>query len=1278
MANNIYALLVGIDEYDPESTPQVPSLKGCVNDIKAVEAYLRDRITKDGKWQLVEPTNQSWILTNEQATRQAVIDGFLQHLCSSDSEDVVLFYYAGHGAQEKAPQEFWHLEADHLDESLVCYDSRTENSRDLADKEIAYLISKVAENNPHVVIILDCCHSGSGTRDLSPEIRVRRSPVDSRERPLSSFIFAEDTTALNELLNSSRSLEQKTTGVTLPKGKHVMFSACRDYELAKEYKGEDGQPRGAFSYFLLQTLQRTNNSITYRDLARNLNALVSGKVKEQSPQVEATDSKDLDQPFLGGAIKERPNYFTLTRSQNDNSWVIDAGAISGIPKPSKDGDTLLAIFPAASTPEQLTKLDQALGEAQVMQVLPQKSKVKILSGSVSLSPTETYWAIVTNIPLPPLKIYIRSEDSEKAGLELVKQALQTSAPNSKPSLYVSLVEDPKEADYDLLIRKGQYWITQPNDQRPLIAPIPENSTQAGYTSENAREVVVRLEHIARWTNILELSTPATSSVKADDVEMEISVLSGRQETSLSGDDKIASEMRLEYTYENDEWVKPTIQIKLTNNSNKPLYCNVLDLAESYSISSNLLDEFQASSFKIPPKGSENSNTLESGNLELVIKDEYLALGITEYKDIFKLIVSTSEFDASLLQQDGLNPPPPTRSLGRGGTLDRLMAGVNSREAVRAEGSYDNWMTKEVSITIVCPQEAIAIQSNSSTALQNGVVEVQPHPSLQAKVNLTTVPQASRDLGNLILPAILRQQPRITESFQFTTSRGSDPGLSALELSDVADHTVVTPDAPLKLLVDTQLAENEHLLPFAYDGQFFLPLGRGSQAIDGKTEITLERLPKPTVSSRSIHGSIRIFFEKIVSQKLGSPFEYPILAIADVVKVDKKDKVTYEKDKEIIKAQVAQAKKIILYIHGIVGDTASMVPSVNNALVEVDKKELSIKERYDVVLAFDYENIQTTIQENAKFLGEKLQEIGLGANHGKQLHIVAHSMGGLVSRWFIERLGGNQVVQHLVMLGTPNAGSPWPSIQDWVFTALGIGLNQLSAIVWPTKIVADLLKVLENNDKSLEQMQPDSPILKELAENPDPGVPYTIIAGDRSVMAAANAKLQADKQINPLKELMQRMFDPSVNKVVDMAFFSQPNDIAVTLTSIKSVNSKRKPQPTILSPDTACDHLTYFTHPAGLTALSRALYESPHENQPPTASATTANVLIIEPKGNTTPKPAETSSQTQNPLLISSAIITGIALFIAGVAISILSNRSLQPQPTSQTRNSQIAVNQHSL
>lgn len=42
---------------------------------------------------------------------------------------------------------------------------------------------------------------------------------------------------------------------------------------------------------------------------------------------------------------------------------------------------------------------------------------------------------------------------------------------------------------------------------------------------------------------------------------------------------------------------------------------------------------------------------------------------------------------------------------------------------------------------------------------------------------------------------------------------------------------------------------------------------------------------------------------------------------------------------------------------------------------------------------------------------------------RPLTIVAHSMGGLVSRYFIERLGGDRVVRNLVTVGTPHAGAP---------------------------------------------------------------------------------------------------------------------------------------------------------------------------------------------------------------------------------------------------------------
>ena len=227
MTCNIYALIVGLDRYAPDSVIQVNPLQGCENDIRAIETYLQNQIA--GEWTLKQPQR----LLNQEATRQAIIDGFQNYLCQAEHDDIALFYYSGHGGQEKAPEEFWHLEPDRLDETLVCYDSRTPGNHDLADKELRYLLAQVAQKNPRIIVILDCCHSGSGTRNIPQGVRL--APEDTRDRPLSSFIFAEDSTFKN-LLSASEKVDKKKTGLDLPKGRHILLAACRDYQYAKEYR----------------------------------------------------------------------------------------------------------------------------------------------------------------------------------------------------------------------------------------------------------------------------------------------------------------------------------------------------------------------------------------------------------------------------------------------------------------------------------------------------------------------------------------------------------------------------------------------------------------------------------------------------------------------------------------------------------------------------------------------------------------------------------------------------------------------------------------------------------------------------------------------------------------------------------------------------------------------------------------------------------------------------------------------------------------------------------
>ncbi len=189
-----------------------------------------------------------------------------------------------------------------------------------------------------------------------------------------------------------------------------------------------------------------------------------------------------------------------------------------------------------------------------------------------------------------------------------------------------------------------------------------------------------------------------------------------------------------------------------------------------------------------------------------------------------------------------------------------------------------------------------------------------------------------------------------------------------------------------------------------------------------TEIALDRLPPHLADTRSLSGAIKIFFQKVITRVFGIKFEYPILGVADV---SPDGSVNAIRDTAQVRKRVAAAKKILLFVHGIIGDTQSMVPSVPVLRQARRPTCQPLASLYDVILTFDYENLNTTIEDNGRALKVRLQAVGLGAGHGKALDIAAHSMGGLVSRWFIEREGGNQVARRLVMLGTPNGGSPWP-------------------------------------------------------------------------------------------------------------------------------------------------------------------------------------------------------------------------------------------------------------
>ena len=172
MSGTVYALLVGINDYGGNPSP----LRGCVRRRRgpgrgaAGPCRARCAAARDAP----RPGRHAPADHRRLSSRTSAEAG---------PGDVALFAFSGHGSYEPVEERFWFLEPTGQNQTIVCADSRNKRAGDLADKELNELIADVADKGPHVVVVLDCCHSGGGTRDpagLPADVGVRHGSAGRR------------------------------------------------------------------------------------------------------------------------------------------------------------------------------------------------------------------------------------------------------------------------------------------------------------------------------------------------------------------------------------------------------------------------------------------------------------------------------------------------------------------------------------------------------------------------------------------------------------------------------------------------------------------------------------------------------------------------------------------------------------------------------------------------------------------------------------------------------------------------------------------------------------------------------------------------------------------------------------------------------------------------------------------------------------------------------------------------------------------------------------------
>ena len=164
--------------------------------------------------------------------------------------------------------------------------------------------------------------------------------------------------------------------------------------------------------------------------------------------------------------------------------------------------------------------------------------------------------------------------------------------------------------------------------------------------------------------------------------------------------------------------------------------------------------------------------------------------------------------------------------------------------------------------------------------------------------------------------------------------------------------------------------------------------------------------------------------------------------------------------------VDAAETPILLVHGLID---------NHVIFTVMGRALR-RRGFQTLANYDYGVLTHNIPQAAVRLGEAIQKLSASTGY-ERIHVIGHSLGGLIARYYVQRLGGDSHVHTLVTLGTPHRGTH---------------------LAW----AAPLLPLAR-------QITPSSPVIRELAQ-PAVGCRTRFIAFhsdfDHLIVPSRNARL----------------------------------------------------------------------------------------------------------------------------------------------------------------------------
>ncbi|MEG4090488.1 caspase family protein [Microcoleus sp. Pol12B4] len=692
---NFYALLIGINYYFPHRLPEgnyYKNLRGCVRDINNVETYLKDtfNLTPD---QIIKLTatasdnpNQPQEPPELLPTYENIVAKFKELTAKAQPQDRVYIHYSGHGGRAKTIFESLKGSMG-LDEALVPCDIGQPNSRYLRDLELAKLLEEMVAKELVVTLVLDSCHSGGATREMSGDDRIRGEGfIDTTPRPTDSLVAPLQELAQNWQTSTENSRNITVVNGLLPEPKgYTLIAACGDQEFAYEKVFEGTERNGALTYYLLKALREYGTEIPVNNLYDRISNLVHNDFPRQTPMLIGETNRS----FLGGqSVVASRNAPVMKVDITKNRVQLQMGEASGLKKGAEfdifrfgtrnfeDSEQRIATVKVVElgASDCWAEVTQLFGFRTINHKLAE-GMIEIGSPAVYLSPGLKQIRKVRVIlpdPLPQIS---------GVNVEMLPDILKAKKEQVEGHRWIefcSEAEKDENVDYFISLNyEGEYWIWDANKEpiKNLLFPIKVDEPEA------TKKLIDRLIHVARYETILDLDNEDAFAPLNGKLKVELIKSVKREQVVLNADGNVPV---LE--------VGERVIVRIHNESNRTLNISALILQADLSI------------VKFYPEGAPYE-VVDRGQSREKRLDMELPKNYQEGVDVIKVFATVDATNFELLELPPLDQPRPgigdknpTTALGE--LLAAVVDEDNPQRNIRVvTDASEEWTTEKVEVVV---------------------------------------------------------------------------------------------------------------------------------------------------------------------------------------------------------------------------------------------------------------------------------------------------------------------------------------------------------------------------------------------------------------------------------------------------------------------------------------------------------------------------------------------------------------------------------------------------